>query len=262
VAGFVWYAVTQVARAPSSGSGTIVLLQFQALAEGTSTLALTSVELVDGQGIEIPATPVAGLVQIAPSLLPPAPTRSSTPLQPTHTPGAGDYPEPPADETPTATPAGATFTPRPGQTATPGAYPEASPDGTLTPGTATPEQTSAATPKATRKPTRTGKPTATTDPNATPRPRRTRTTTPSGDATPTPEEPSPAAATPSPSATDDHVPLALLSAVPSPTAATPEVYPLIPQEVFICLAVLLIVFTLLLYLYLTRQRRGASRLKP
>ena len=251
--GLVRYAITQLnPRTPGSGTGTAITLEFLALAEGSSAIAFQTLRLVDSQGVDIAAAATAGTVQIT-SLLPPGATPSRTPsatrtptsLAPTGTTSAGDYPAPATSTTPaaTATRTRTTLPTTPSATSTAGAYPGETPAHTATLDSASPE----ATTQPTRKPTRTGEPQTTTTGSPTAEPNRTHTLTP------TPETgvtlPTPALSiTPSPA------PVMTVPLAPTSAAAQAETYPLIPQEIFVCLALLLILFTVLLFLYLTRQR--------
>jgi general secretion pathway protein D len=73
-AGTVWYAVTQLRpREPFSGSGTILTVRFKAKAGGTSMVTLSSVQLVDANGLEIQRTITSGSQIVVPATPPEIP---------------------------------------------------------------------------------------------------------------------------------------------------------------------------------------------
>ena len=114
-AGVIRYALTQLPPSqPLNGSGVILSLTFQGLADGTSNVRIVKFDLATNQAQVISATPQDGSITIGAGgpTATPAPTETPLPgITPTPTPGPTNTPDPGA--TPTLTPVPGTPTPTP-----------------------------------------------------------------------------------------------------------------------------------------------------
>jgi hypothetical protein len=285
IEGRLSYACTQMRpREPVSGSGTALIVRFQATEAGETELALQGV-LAATEDYELDATATSGQVvvaQRAPTATPTADTADTgtgqvptrTPL-PTHT-----SPASPATATATAT-APATASPAMTATSTPAAaYPETPAQQTATPSPPVVPQNEAVS-------TETAMPTATLQAKAQPSPEGTPAmdeapageTEPMAEDTPTPAptQESTKGAMPTapheatvesgvdePSPTEDAVAARVAPRAPDESAPPPErgERPLVSAEVFVCLSSVLVLFTALLILYVSQRKRGPSRASP
>lgn len=285
--GLVWYVVTQLnPRQPASGSGIIMTIRFRAKAAGSSLVDVAQVMLVDRDGVQLPVSVSGGQVNVpgagGETPMPP-PTRTPTPvLSPTPTPTAVQL-GPTAAPTPSTAPT-ASWTPT-GPTATSGATASLTPRPTFT-SASNPGANATSAPEVTASPTRqppyplpslsmtpagpmpTSPPvialtpapasTAGSIPTAPIPPSALATTRPRPSAT-LPAAPIASAASPSPTA-PARVAASLPTAPPAfPTRAARQVAdPAIPEEMFICMAIALVLFAALLALYLVRRERRAE----
>lgn len=284
--GLVWYVVTQLnPRQPASGSGAIMTIRFRAKATGSSLVDVAQVMMVDRDGVQLPASVSGGRVNVlgAGGETPvPPPTRTATPiLSPTPTPTAVQL-GPTAAATPSAAPTAswtlAVPTSTNGAIATASLTPRATFTAESTPGTNT-----TPAPGATALPTRQN-PSPSPSPSATPAgptpahppvialtsaPGSTASASPVVQAVPSalvttrlrPSATAPAAPTapavPPPATAPGQVAASLPTAPPAfPTRAARQIVePVIPEEMFICMAVALVLFAGLLALYLVRRER-------
>jgi hypothetical protein len=228
--GLIWYAVTQVgSHTPAAGSGTVLTLRFRALEQGLCQISFDSLALVDAQGAAIETDRSGAVIAIgaaqAPSGPPPLPT-----ARPTAEPSG--YPVP-VEQTPTLL------------------------ESTPTPsGTRTPDDARTATANATVQPQTT--PTASAEPRAVstePLPTASEVQTPS----PAVDTPETAAVTPGTAAQELQI-AATVAPLPSRAAPAPDepLYPLLPSEILLALGVVLLLFTMALFLYLTRRRAPST----
>lgn len=111
VAGTIDYAIAQLNRAPSQGSGTLLTIALRAKATGSSTVTTRPTQAVpdgfllsDPNGIAIPASWVPGTINVgAPPPITDTPTNTSTPTPITNTPTITSTAAP-ITNTPTNTP--------------------------------------------------------------------------------------------------------------------------------------------------------------
>jgi len=256
--GTIWYVVTQLSpREPANGSGTMLTVRFRGKSPGTTAVEVLQPLLSDSGGLQIAVDITQGeVVVLEPGVTPAQPTQTPSPvLTPTNTPsltGATPTATPaqtlaaptqtsaPVTSSPTATPAAPTATP------TSGPYPYSYPTGT-----SAVEPTGSVTPLV------------------------------KVSATPTPTFPTPASASPTPTL-KGMVATRLPTAMPEPITATilmqptaaagkvaaliptlepppvrevqqSEPEPLLPTEMFLCLVVFLVLFTVALAVYLVRR---------
>lgn len=252
--GSTWYAITQLnPREPASGSGTVVTVRFRAKAPGATPL-VPDVTLSDREGIDIYAGVTGGeytvtAQQATPTQSSPTPAASSTstpqPSATTQGPSAtpaGTVPTAPTRGSPTATAQVPTLTGTPLAPGTPTATNEAYP---YLPSTAEP----------------TAPPTAQAEsPSAGPASPTTPPKGPSATAKALQATSKPVAPTAAPQAMATAAKMAVVLPTEEPTrpaAAQRQEEPLIPQELFICLVVLLLVVTIVLFLYLIRRPKRA-----
>jgi hypothetical protein len=288
-AGTIWYAVIQLnPREPANGSGVMLTMRLRAKASGTATINIAALQLVDRDGLEISATKQNGQVAIAG-----AGGSTPPPAMPTPTPTRTPSVLPTATPTPTFAQVGATATPG-GATATPqGVSPTASPvpptasaapSSTLAPGQTPSAMPTGMSPTATLPPLPGLTPSASypdlpaTIPAGGLPPALPVLGTPAGGATrssgatatraiaaPTLLRSTPVATRVATAAAPTLAPTSALIAAVIPTArppATPSplrqvVRPLIPQGMFICLAIVVVILALVLFLYLARRSRHA-----
>ena len=258
--GTIWYVASQMSpREPVSGSGTIMTIRFRGKSPGRTDIPVLAVTLSDSGGLEIPVEATTGgeIVVLEPGVTPaqpsstpsPAATFTSTPLpsptqeQPTAT-LEGTLPAAPTQgpsRTPTATLSTTSTQVHPTTTSTSaGAYPVSTPTAPQL-GTKTPVEGASAT-VVVASVTRVAKPTVTlTVPSATPQ---------------SPTGTGPAQLTNMPAKVAAVIPT--LEPAHLAEAQQAEQDPLIPEELFICLAVLLVLLTVALLFYLSRRARGAS----
>lgn len=113
-AGVIRYALTQLPPStPLNGSGLMLSITFQGVANGSSNITIANLALATNQGQQIQATPENGTVTVGSGG--PVATATPAPVQPTATPqpGATATPTPQAGVTPTATPPAGGVTPTP-----------------------------------------------------------------------------------------------------------------------------------------------------
>ena len=256
--GTIWYVVTQLSpREPANGSGTMLTVRFRGKSPGTTAVEVLQPLLSDSGGLQIAVDITQGeVVVLEPGVTPAQPTQTPSPvLTPTNTPSL----------------TGATLTATPAQTL-------AAPTQTSAPVTSSPTATPAA-PTATP----TSGPYPYSYPTGTSAVEPTGSVTPlvKVSATPTPTFPTPASASPTPTL-KGMVATRLPTAMPEPITATilmqptaaagkvaaliptlepppvrevqqSEPEPLLPTEMFLCLVVFLVLFTVALAVYLVRR---------
>lgn len=282
--GTIWYAITQLSpREPVNGTGTVLTAQLRARATGTALIGIIQGQFVNNAGVEIEVQTSGAEVAISGadgSTPPPAeatPSRTAT-WTPTGLPtsAATSTPQPATAGSPTHT--GAPFQSPTMQATSSGTVPPL-PTHTSTPETGTPTIVSPS-PKFSSTPTAEGAPIESGSPTALPK--VTSTVLPTGGVSPVPSvrptargSATPTRVRPSYPATAPAVPPAgtpvgtsapsAVAAVPTFAAATPVDAtpaptpgagdPLVPNEVFFCGMLLLVLFTLLLLQYVVAQGR-------
>ena len=281
--GTIWYAVTQLSPRDSvSGSGRIFTMRLKGKNAGSCPLDIHFAQLVNRDALEMASLAVDGQVVVygertvappahspqptatpisqetipaGPTVTPPivpdatrtprpstlVPTRAATQAPTAQPTQPGDYPQPASQPTaaqPTTAPAeGPTRGPIP-------LYPYPSPSGGETEGPATEPEATQQQPPA--------EPTSAA-PAATP-----SRATPPGIQTPTPAQmPTTPAEMPTTERPETRVAALLpsLEPLPTPRPKPVQLKPLIPPEMFVCLLVMLGLFTLLLALYLVRWQK-------
>ncbi len=252
--GTIWYAVSQVSpREPANGSGVVMTIRFRGKSPGITEIQIVDVTLSDSGGLQIPVEASLGgeitVLELGVTPVQPSPTLSPSPMAtPTYSPSPPAtqmQPTPTLARTPTASPTQEPETP----TATPltEAYPLITPTSAESYPISTP-----GTPRLQETPTLAQlSGTATAMPTTwMVEPTTTRTAT---YVTQQPLETSPTKLTNTPAKVVAIIPTLRPAPTTAGTLQGTQQEPLIPEDVFIFLAALLILLTGALLFRLVRQ---------